>query len=74
MNDAKKTLVRILGLTLFAAACSHQENIEHTANFAQSDKPNILLVLVDDMGFSDIGAYRPTRARPAHCTCGGRAW
>jgi arylsulfatase len=57
VNDAKKTLVRILGLTLFAAACSHQENIEHTANFAQSDKPNILLVLVDDMGFSDIGAY-----------------
>lgn len=53
----KKTLIGVAGFALFAAACSASVNTEESSKSEASRQPNILLVLVDDMGFSDIGAY-----------------
>jgi arylsulfatase len=54
-----KTLLGIAGVALFAAACAEPDNNEVTAGPAAAAKPNIVVVMVDDMGmgFSDIGAY-----------------
>lgn len=53
----KKILVGIAGLALFVAGCSEPVNTEGTGKSDASSQPNILLVMVDDMGFADIGAY-----------------
>jgi arylsulfatase len=52
-----KTLLGIAGVALFAAACAEPDNNDVTADPAAAAKPNIVVVMVDDMGFADIGAY-----------------
>ena len=43
-------MTRLLSfLALFAFLCGH--------SFAAEQRPNILLIMVDDMGYSDIGCY-----------------
>ena len=50
--------VAVLGLTL-AAACGSA-----APPTAPDDRPNVLLIMADDMGFSDIGAYGSGIATP----------
>jgi len=57
----KKLLIGISSLALLATACSEPvdvvASVESTPEVEAVSKPNILLVMVDDMGFSDIGPY-----------------
>ena len=49
-------ITNLLRIALFALLLA--------ANLQAADKPNILLVMVDDMGFSDIGPYGSEVATP----------
>ena len=57
MIKIKNVLFGMAGLALLAAACAEPVDIEETEVTKTDSKPNIVLVMVDDMGFSDIGAY-----------------
>jgi arylsulfatase A-like enzyme len=59
-----KILIGIASLALFSAACSEGVDVSDTRIGEAAAQPNILLVLVDDMGFSDIGAYGSEVATP----------
>lgn len=64
----RKLLLLVAGAAFLTAACS--ESIEVTVtpdsgpDEAAGNQPNVLLVLVDDMGFSDIGPYGSEVATP----------
>lgn len=45
-----RSLITLLGFVVFTATATH------TA-LAADNRPNIIIILVDDMGFSDIGCY-----------------
>jgi len=53
----KKQLIRLF--LFIVLACNCRENFAQTVNKREQNekKPNFLVVLVDDMGFSDIGCY-----------------
>ena len=53
-----KILTRLAALLIFSFG------IPHPAFSAEGVKPNILLVMVDDMGFSDLGCYGSEIATP----------
>ena len=57
MIKMKNALLGIAGLALLITACAEPVDTEETEVNQTGSKPNILLVMVDDMGFSDIGAY-----------------
>jgi arylsulfatase len=50
-NNAKKSVMKKL-FTALTAATILASNVD-----AQTKKPNIILIVVDDMGYSDLGAY-----------------
>ena len=56
MRSSKIKIYKIIGIVvLFCSSCNHkvaQNSIEKT-----DPRPNIVLILADDMGFSDIGSY-----------------
>ena len=53
----KKLIAGIVCFALFATALSGSAEAKNTQKASTTSKPNILLVMVDDMGFSDIGPY-----------------
>ena len=57
MIKMKSVHFGIAGLALLATACAEPVDTGETAVTETTRKPNIVLVLVDDMGFSDIGVY-----------------
>jgi arylsulfatase len=57
MIKMKNVLFGIAGLALLLTACAEPVDTEQAAVSDKASKPNIVLVMVDDMGFSDIGAY-----------------
>ena len=57
MNKIEKVIFGFAGLALFVAACAEPVDTEETEVTETASKPNVVLVMVDDMGFSDIGAY-----------------
>jgi len=52
MNVNKKTMLKFI----IAASCALVAILPAIAQ-KKSEKPNIILIMVDDMGYSDIGAY-----------------
>lgn len=54
----KKIAVLPLCLAMFAA-CSDNKPEQPSELVVKSSKPNVVFILVDDLGYSDIGAYNP---------------
>jgi arylsulfatase A-like enzyme len=58
MKLTRREFLKISGTT---AACfslgSYLESITEAAGISNQKKPNIMLIMADDMGFSDIGCY-----------------
>jgi arylsulfatase len=57
MIKIKNVLFGMAGLALLLTACAEPVDTEETEVTETASRPNIVLVMVDDMGFSDIGAY-----------------
>ena len=58
-----QTLLRLLILLLVTVSCnSPKEKTEPTSNTVS--KPNILIIVADDMGFSDIGPFGGNTSTP----------
>ena len=52
----KSRLILVL-LAVFSLGCAPTVLTEVSPSNLTSDRPNILLIVVDDMGFSDIGSF-----------------
>jgi len=57
MIKMKNVIFGIAGLAVMLTACAEPVDTQETEVTEKTSKPNIVLVMVDDMGFSDIGAY-----------------
>jgi arylsulfatase len=50
--------------TLFLGELASSENIANEVSKIKDKRPNILLILADDLGYSDIGAFGGGIATP----------
>ncbi|MGY8795915.1 MAG: sulfatase-like hydrolase/transferase, partial [Woeseiales bacterium] len=49
--------IAALFVLFFLAGCSSHSGDEDKSASRDSERPNILLITVDDMGFSDLGSF-----------------
>jgi arylsulfatase A len=47
----------LLGLLFLGAACSNSEKVA-------SERPNIVIIFADDIGYGDVGVYNPESRIP----------
>jgi arylsulfatase A-like enzyme len=65
--EAQLKKLAIMGLSILLSACSGiatkpaDSPAADPATSTKADKPNILFILVDDLGFNQVGAYGQTR-------------
>jgi len=58
--------ILVIGLVfLFASGCSNPEMKDKTAENTAPTKPNVVLIMADDMGFSDLGNYGSEISTPS---------
>ena len=54
---SRRTFLKGIGLCAAALAAPGCNAVRRTANDKRPDKPNVIVIMCDDMGFSDIGCY-----------------
>ena len=57
MNISTKKLINIITILLLMSSCSTKESPSNPSQSDNSLKPNILLIVADDMGYSDFGPF-----------------
>lgn len=57
MNNKLTSLPLACATALTSCACSHGSEANAAKPVSRQEKPNIILIYIDDMGFSDISAY-----------------
>lgn len=56
----RKNLVSSISIALFSfylAGCNESNHKENNSNTAEQQKPNVLFIMADDLGYSDLGAF-----------------
>lgn len=63
----KHTLGRALGLTrVILVALTLTAWAPNANHAAQPDRPNVILIVADDLGYGDLGCYGSTRNQTPH--------
>lgn len=53
----KKTIYQLFAIALLAGACGTPEKDPAAGQTAASEKPNIIYILADDLGYGELGSY-----------------
>lgn len=56
-NTIKVIKITALALLVIFVGCQSEKKISKQEIVIETKKPNILILLADDMGYGDIGAY-----------------